>query len=309
MGEVYKARDTRLDRTVAIKVLPPAFAGDSQRRGRFEREAKAISALSHPHICALYDIGETDPSADSAPAALFLVMEYLDGETLAARLEKGSLPLDQALAIATEIADALAAAHRQGVVHRDLKPGNVMLTRTGAKLLDFGLAKLTGHGEQPAATQLASASRPAFTTEGTIVGTLPYMAPEQLEGKPADARTDLFAFGTRPLRDADGPACLRGHEFSEPHGRDSGARTTAAVGTAAAHAAGARPPGPALPGEGPRHALAVRRRTSPTICAGCARRAVAARALLPAIARDGGQASDGRSWRPACWCWSPPRWR
>ena len=196
MGEVYKARDTRLDRTVAIKVMPAAFAGDSQHRGRFEREAKAISGLSHPHICALYDVGETNPSAGSAPAALFLVMEHLDGETLAARLEKGSLPLDQALAIATEIADALAAAHRQGVVHRDLKPANVMLTRTGAKLLDFGLAKLTGHGEQPAAAQLASASRPTITTEGTIVGTLQYMAPEQLEGKPADARTDLFAFGT-----------------------------------------------------------------------------------------------------------------
>jgi serine/threonine-protein kinase len=189
MGEVYQARDTRLDRTVAIKVLPPAFAGDPQRRGRFEREAMAVSGLNHPHICALYDVGEHNGST-------FLVMEHLDGETLAARLEKGSLPLDQALAIATEIAEALAAAHRQGVVHRDLKPGNVMLTRTGAKLLDFGLAKLTGHGEQPAAAQLPSGSRSKLTTEGTIVGTLQYMAPEQLEGKPADARTDLFAFGT-----------------------------------------------------------------------------------------------------------------
>jgi eukaryotic-like serine/threonine-protein kinase len=190
MGEVYKARDTRLDRSVAIKVLPPEVSADADRRARFEREAKTIAGLSHPHICALFDVGETGGTT-------FLVMELLAGETLAARLEKGPLPLEQALGVATEIADALAAAHRQGIVHRDLKPANVMLTKSGAKLLDFGLAKLSRHGELPAAASLASAPTEArpLTSEGTIVGTLQYMAPEQVEGKPADARTDLWALG------------------------------------------------------------------------------------------------------------------
>src|SRR5512136_2852616 len=150
MGEVYKARDTRLDRSVAIKVLPPAFSADPERRARFEREAKTIAGLNHPHICTLHDVGEHEGST-------FLVMEHLTGETLAQRLEKGPLPLEQALSVATEIADALSAAHRQGVIHRDLKPGNVMLTKAGAKLLDFGLAKLKAHGEQPAAGGMVSA--------------------------------------------------------------------------------------------------------------------------------------------------------
>ena len=190
MGEVYKAKDTRLDRSVAIKVLPREVSADPDRRARFEREAKTIAGLSHPQICTLHDVGEHE-------GATFLVMEHLTGETLAQRLEKGPLPLDQALTIGTEIADALSAAHRQGVVHRDLKPGNVMLTKSGAKLLDFGLAKLKGHGEQAAAALLASVptERTPLTGEGTIVGTLPYMAPEQVEGKPADARTDLWALG------------------------------------------------------------------------------------------------------------------
>jgi len=190
MGEVYKARDTRLDRTVAIKVLPPDVSGDPDRRARFEREAKTIAGLNHPHICTLFDVGEHDGST-------YLVMEHLAGQTLAERLEKGPLPQEQALTIATEIADALSAAHRQGVTHRDLKPGNVMLTKSGAKLLDFGLAKRAGHGERAAAASLASVptqTRP-LTSEGTIVGTLQYMAPEQVEGKPADARTDLWALG------------------------------------------------------------------------------------------------------------------
>ncbi len=190
MGVVYKARDTRLDRSVAIKVLPPEFSADADRRARFEREAKTIAGLSHPHICTLHDVGEHD-------GATFLVMEHLQGQTLADRLTKGPLPLDQALTVATEIADALAAAHRQGVIHRDLKPGNVMLTKAGAKLLDFGLAKLTAHGERAAAASLVSVptqTRP-LTSEGVIVGTLQYMAPEQVEGKPADARTDLWALG------------------------------------------------------------------------------------------------------------------
>jgi serine/threonine-protein kinase len=191
MGEVYRARDTRLDRTVAIKVLPAELAADSQLGARFEREARAISALEHPNICTLYDIGEEDGQT-------FLVMEHLVGQTLAERLRKGPLPLNQALEVATQIADAVAAAHKQGIVHRDLKPGNVMLTKTGARLLDFGLARLTGHGEQPAVGSLTSApTKPApLTGQGTILGTLPYMAPEQVEGRPADARTDLWALGT-----------------------------------------------------------------------------------------------------------------
>src|SRR5512139_4135157 len=169
MGEVYKACDTRLDRSVAIKVLPPQFSADPERRARFEREAKMIAGLNHPHICTLHDVGEHEGST-------FLVMEHLTGETLAQRLEQGPLPLEQALGVATEIADALSAAHRQGVIHRDLKPGNVMLTKAGAKLLDFGLAKLTGHGEQPAAAYGASVvptEAATLTDQGVIVGTLP----------------------------------------------------------------------------------------------------------------------------------------
>ncbi len=190
MGEVYKARDTRLNRTVAIKVLPPEVSDDPERRARFEREAKTVASLSHPHICTLHDVGDHD-------GALFLVMELLAGDTLAARLEKGPVPLEQALVIGAEIAEALAAAHRQGVIHRDLKPGNVMLTKSGAKLLDFGVAKAKAHGEQAAAVQMltAASTRAPLTAQGVIVGTLQYMAPEQVEGKPTDARTDLWALG------------------------------------------------------------------------------------------------------------------
>jgi Tol biopolymer transport system component len=190
MGEVYRARDTRLDRDVALKVLPAHLSASPELQRRLEREAKAVSQLSHPHICTLYDVGregETD----------FLVMEYLEGETLAHRLEQGPLPLDQALRTAGEIADALDKAHRQGVVHRDLKPGNIMLTKSGAKLLDFGLAKLREASSGEGAgieSALPTQARP-LTEEGKIVGTYPYMAPEQLEGKAADARTDIFAFG------------------------------------------------------------------------------------------------------------------
>ena len=187
MGEVYRATDTRLDRTVAIKVLPAHVAADPDLKQRFEREAKTISSLNHPHICTLHDIGSQD-------GIDFLVMEYLDGETLAQRLEKGALPLDQALTIAIEIADALDKAHRQGIVHRDLKPGNIMLTKAGAKLLDFGLAKLKA--PEQAGGLSALPTQPAdLTQEGAILGTFQYMAPEQLEGQEADARTDIFAFG------------------------------------------------------------------------------------------------------------------
>jgi eukaryotic-like serine/threonine-protein kinase len=190
MGAVYTAHDGRLDRMVAIKVLHPEVSADPERRARFEREAKTIAGLSHPNICTLYDVGDHEGSR-------FLVMEYLVGETLAARLDKGPLPIDQVLPLAAEIADALAAAHRRGVVHRDLKPANVMLTRTGARLMDFGLAKLRGHGEQPAVGQLSAVpTRSApLTGEGVILGTLQYMAPEQVEGKPADARADIWALG------------------------------------------------------------------------------------------------------------------
>jgi len=190
MGEVYRARDTRLDRTVALKVLPPEFASDPTLRARFEREARAISVLEHPHICTLHDVGEQDGQA-------YLVMEHLSGETLAERLKKGPLPLQQALEVAIQMAEALAAAHRHGIVHRDLKPGNVMLTKAGAKLLDFGLARLTAQGERPVVEDLTSSPTESapLTGRGTILGTVPYMAPEQLEGKPADARTDLWALG------------------------------------------------------------------------------------------------------------------
>ncbi len=191
MGEVYRATDTRLDRTVAIKVLPQHLADEPQRRERFEREAKAVSSLNHPHICTLHDVGEQD-------GIHYLVMEYVEGDTLQQRLEKGRLPLDQALEYSIQIADALDKAHRQGVVHRDLKPGNIMITKSaGVKLLDFGLAKLKGDaGHVSPLSQLPTqdASAP-LTAEGTILGTLQYMAPEQLEGKEADARTDIFAFG------------------------------------------------------------------------------------------------------------------
>jgi len=185
MGEVYRALDTRLDRAVAIKSLPAELSGDPERRRRFEREAKSIAALSHPHICTLYDVGHHEGFD-------FLVMELLEGETLAARLERGRLESAEVLACATQIAGALDQAHRQGIIHRDLKPANVMLTRSGAKLLDFGLAKLRTEGA-PIVNGLTKTAQ--LTGHGQIVGTLQYMAPEQLEGKEVDARCDLFAFG------------------------------------------------------------------------------------------------------------------
>ena len=188
MGEVYKARDTRLDRTVAVKVLPANVTSDPDVRQRFEREARILAALSHPHICPVFDVGERDGIA-------FLVMEYLEGETLANRLTNGALPIDQALQYAVEIADALDKAHRVGIVHRDLKPGNIMLTKAGAKLLDFGLAKASAPAGAAAGLSLLATAPQALTVQGTILGTLQYMAPEQLHGMDADVRTDIFAFG------------------------------------------------------------------------------------------------------------------
>ena len=190
MGEVYRARDTRLGRTVAIKVLLSHIAIDEPARERFEREARVVAGLNHPHICTLHDIGTYHPPTAQGPVP-YLVMEFLNGETLADRLAKGALPVDEALDCAIQIASALDTAHRASIVHRDLKPRNVMLTSTGAKLLDFGLAKAT------ASPALGASLTPAseLTTPGTIIGTVQYMAPEQLEGLPTDARTDLFAFG------------------------------------------------------------------------------------------------------------------
>ena len=187
MGEVYRAKDTRLERTVAVKVLPQHLSSSTEVRQRFEREAKTISQLSHPHICALYDVGREGERE-------YLVMELLEGETLSDRLAKGPLPLEQTLRFGVEIADALDKAHRQGIVHRDLKPGNVMLTRSGVKLLDFGLAKAMAPAK-PESSLTALPTQQGLTQEGTILGTFQYMAPEQLEGKDADGRTDIFAFG------------------------------------------------------------------------------------------------------------------
>jgi len=187
MGEVYRARDTRLDRNVAIKILPREVSSDPVRKQRFEREAKTISSLNHPHICVLYDVGSQD-------GVSYLVMECLEGETLAKRLEKGPLPLEQVLKFGAQIADALDKAHRSGVVHRDLKPGNIMLTATGAKLLDFGLVKPAFASTSAATLTVTTPSSPV-TEQGTIVGTFQYMSPEQVEGKDLDGRSDIFSFG------------------------------------------------------------------------------------------------------------------
>jgi Tol biopolymer transport system component len=223
MGEVHRARDTRLEREVAIKAIPAALAGDEQLRQRFEREAKAISSLNHPHICTLYDVGHAAAPAGTGNEApgqlLYLVMELLEGESLADRLQKGPLPIHEVLRYGSQIASALDAAHRQGIVHRDLKPANVMLTRTGAKLLDFGLARTAAGGTPPIsgaagvssqmATALGQEGRP-LTSQGTILGTFQYMAPEQLEGTDADARTDIFALGALLYEMATGKRAFEG---------------------------------------------------------------------------------------------------
>jgi serine/threonine protein kinase/Tol biopolymer transport system component len=202
MGEVYRARDTRLNRDVAIKVLPSHLADRPELRERFEREARTIASLNHPHICTLHDIGHQDGTD-------FLVMEHLEGETLAQRLLKGPLALDQVLQYAIEIADALDKAHRKGITHRDLKPGNIMLTKSGTKLLDFGLAKLK---QEPTASISQLSTQETLTEQGTILGTYPYMAPEQVEGKTdqIDARTDIFAFGALVYEMATGKKAFEG---------------------------------------------------------------------------------------------------
>lgn len=212
MGEVYRARDTRLDRTVAIKVLPASVSSDQERRSRLQREAKLVASLQHPHICTLFDFGHQD-------GADYLVMEYLEGETLSKRLERGSLPLGEVVNIGEEIADALDEAHRRGIVHRDIKPGNIMLTRSGAKLLDFGLASLY----LPAQASADATVDQTLTQPGVLLGTLPYIAPEQAEGKPADARSDIFSLGSVLYEMASGKRAFAG---------DSSARILASVLTA-----------------------------------------------------------------------------
>ncbi len=221
MGEVWRGRDTRLDRSVAIKILPAEFAQNAQLKIRFEREAKTISQLNHPHICMLYDVGEAvisgGPPTSAAGAAevrgaplsgvSYIVMELLEGESLADRLARGPLALNEVLKYGVQIADALDKAHRSGIIHRDLKPGNVMLTKSGAKLLDFGLAK---SGAPPTSAAFDATQHKPLTQEGTILGTFQYMAPEQLEGLEADARTDIFAFGALLYEMATGNRAFQG---------------------------------------------------------------------------------------------------
>jgi eukaryotic-like serine/threonine-protein kinase len=202
MGEVYRARDTRLDRIVAVKILPDHLSDRAELRERFEREAKTIASLNHPHICTLFDIGNQNGTD-------YLVMEYLEGETLAERLKRGPLPVNQVLQYAIEIADALDKAHRKGITHRDVKPGNIMLTKSGAKLLDFGLAKLQASPVASPLSQVPTAND-AITAQGTILGTLQYMAPEQVEGREVDARTDIFAFGVAVYEMATGKKAFEG---------------------------------------------------------------------------------------------------
>jgi eukaryotic-like serine/threonine-protein kinase len=207
MGEVYRAKDTRLDRTVAVKILPGHLSDNLEARQRFDREARSISSLNHPNICTLHDVGHQD-------GVDFLVMEFLEGETLADRLRKGPLTTEQVLKIGIEICEGLERAHKSGVVHRDLKPANVMLTRTGAKLMDFGLAKAAPAAASPASSLTMTISHPSadqpLTAQGTIVGTFQYMSPEQTEGKEADARSDIFALGAVLYEMATGKRAFTG---------------------------------------------------------------------------------------------------
>ena len=222
MGEVYRARDTRLDRTVAIKVLPAAMAADPEARDRFDREARAISSLEHPHICALFDVGHQD-------GITFLVLQYLEGETLDARLQKGRCHFGQATQIAIEICDALDKAHRSGIVHRDLKPANVMLTKSGAKLLDFGLAKSAAPVVATSGLSMLPTTPPNLTAQGTILGTFQYMAPEQIEGTRGRRAHRHLCVRRTALRNDDGTPRVRGQDAREPARRDSEGRAAARV--------------------------------------------------------------------------------
>ena len=251
MGEVYKAKDTRLDRTVAIKILPAKPIRIS--KPGLSGKAKAIAGLQHPNICTLYDVGHED-SID------FLVLEYLEGETLADRLARGPLKLEEALKMAIEVADALDKAHLAGIVHRDLKPGNIMVTKGGVKLLDFGLAKLRPSTLAVSGLSIAATAPNPVTSEGTILGTLQYMSPEQVEGRETDARTDLFAFGcvlyemltARKAFEGQTPASLIAAILErEP---------TPAGDPSTVHAAARRGDRSKVPGEEPGRSMAERRR-------------------------------------------------
>ena len=255
MGEVYKAKDTRLDRTVAIKVLPSHLADNARLRERFEREARAVSALNHPHICTLYDVGKEDGTD-------FLVMEYIEGQTLADRLKKGALPFEEALRYGAQMADALDKAHREGVVHRDVKPGNVMLTESGIKLLDFGLATRLRQGFAGARTdedsEVATEQRP-LTEEGAVLGTFQYMAPEQLEGEDADPRTDIFALGAVLYEMVSGRKAFEGESQASLITAIMSRVAAAACGASAHVPSVARSPGEPMSGQGGRETLAKRR--------------------------------------------------
>ena len=234
------------------------MAGDSERRARFEREARAVAALDHPHICGIHDVGE-------ANGVHYLVMPLLDGQTLAARLEQGALPIAEALAIAGQIADALDKAHRHGIVHRDLKPANIMLTKTGARLLDFGVAKLRPAGGAMAmAVGAASSIATADTAQGTLLGTIHYMAPEQLEGKDADTRSDIWALGVVLYGMVTGVRLFQG---DTPAASVIGAilkdTPSPDVGPPAAVAGESRPARRHVSPKGPRRSLAKRARSEP----------------------------------------------
>ena len=259
MGEVYRARDTRLDRIVAIKLLPSELVNTPGRRvERFRHEARAIARITHPNICTLHDVGDDG-------SAIFLVMEYVEGATLARRLEDGPLPLPLALRTAIQIADALDHAHRHGVVHRDLKPGNIMLTRDGVKLLDFGLAKLKERDELVP----TDATESGLTDAGTIVGTVPYMAPEQIEGHEVDARTDIFSFGVVLYEMASRAPTVRGRQPRLAHGGHRRGRTADAVLAAAADTSLARTADLPLPREGPRRSMADGARPGGRVAVDC----------------------------------------
>ena len=207
MGEVYRARDTRLDRAVAIKILPAHLSDNPEAKQRFDREARAVSSLNHPNICTLHDVGHQD-------GVDYLVMEFLEGETLADRLIKGPLSPAQVLKYGIEICEGLETAHKKGVVHRDLKPGNIMLTKSCAKLMDFGLAKAAPSIASPSSSLTMTLSTPAgshpLTAQGTVVGTFQYMSPEQVEGKEADPRSDIFALGAVLYEMATGKRAFEG---------------------------------------------------------------------------------------------------
>src|SRR5881628_3272217 len=269
MGEVYRARDTRLGRDVAIKVLPGQMATDPEALARFEREARAVAALNHPHILSLFDVGRQDGTA-------YAVTELLEGATLRDQLKAGALPVRKAVEYAIQIAQALAAVHAKGIVHRDLKPDNVFVTRDGGvKLLDFGLAAQSGGGVPEDPDDTTSPTRSRHTDPGTILGTAGYMAPEQVRGQAADHRADVFAFGCTMFRDADRCAGLQtGHRGRNDDGDPEG-RPRMARGQRRGRAAGSRAARRSLPREITRRALPVGAgpRLRPPELSRCVRRA------------------------------------